>query len=323
MEISINKRDYFFDTLKGFLIIAVIVGNTLELASPTNVNVHYFILFLYMFHMPVFTFVSGYFSKRSKRTTVQKVKHIFTIYVLAQILYVAYYNYILHGELDFTLLATQWTFWYLLSLTAWYIISDYIKNEKLWLIGSIIFSLIIGFDTSVGSNGSFSRTFFFLPFFIAGMMFKREYIETIKKYRNYLLIGSIIILIILYFLQNYIPVDLLFEYTNYEHFIDLGLFPLFCRAFHYIGAFLIGGFLISIIPQKITSLSSLGKMSLYMYLFHGTVANTMLPYLNFNTLFSCILSCVTVVLICIIISIGMQHLSKTIKEKNKELSESK
>lgn len=323
MEISINKRDYFFDTLKGFLIIAVIVGNTLELASPTNVNVHYFILFLYMFHMPVFTFVSGYFSKRSNRTTVQKVKHIFTIYVLAQILYVAYYNYILHGELDFTLLATQWTFWYLLSLTAWYIISDYIKNEKLWLIGSIIFSLIIGFDTSVGSNGSFSRTFFFLPFFIAGMMFKREYIETIKKYRNYLLIGSIIILIILYFLQNYIPVDLLFEYTNYEHFIDLGLFPLFCRAFHYIGAFLIGGFLISIIPQKITSLSSLGKMSLYMYLFHGTVANTMLPYLNFNTLFSCILSCVTVVLICIIISIGMQHLSKTIKEKNKELSESK
>lgn len=323
MEISINKRDYFFDTLKGFLIIAVIVGNTLELASPTNVNVHYFILFLYMFHMPVFTFVSGYFSKRSKRTTVQKVKHIFTIYVLAQILYVAYYNYILHGELDFTLLATQWTFWYLLSLTAWYIISDYIKNEKLWLIGSIIFSLIIGFDTSVGSNGSFSRTFFFLPFFIAGMMFKREYIETIKKYRNYLLIGSIIILIILYFLQNYIPVDLLFEYTNYEHFIDLGLFPLFCRAFHYIGAFLIGGFLISIIPQKITSLSLLGKMSLYMYLFHGTVANTMLPYLNFNTLFSCILSCVTVVLICIIISIGMQHLSKTIKEKNKELSESK
>ncbi len=320
MEISINKRDYFFDTLKGFLIIAVIVGNTLELASPTNVNVHYFILFLYMFHMPVFTFVSGYFSKRSKRTTTQKVKHIFTIYVLAQILYVAYYNYILHGELDFTLLATQWTFWYLLSLTAWYIISDYIKNEKLWFIGSIIFSLVIGFDTSVGSNGSFSRTFFFLPFFIAGMMFKREYIETIKKYRNYLLTGSIIILIILYFLQNYIPVDLLFEYTNYEHFIDLGLFPLFCRAFHYIGAFLLGGFLISIIPQKRTPLSSLGKMSLYMYLFHGTVANTMLPYLNFNTLFSCILSCVTVVLICIIISIGIQHLSKTIKEKNKELS---
>lgn len=320
MEISINKRDYFFDTLKGFLIIAVIIGNTLELASPTNVNVHYFILFLYMFHMPVFTFVSGYFSKRSKRTTIQKVKHIFTIYVLAQILYVAYYNYILHGELDFTFLATQWTFWYLLSLTAWYIISDYIKNEKLWLIGSIIFSLIIGFDTSVGSNGSFSRTFFFLPFFIAGMMFKREYIETIKKYRNYLLTGSIIILIILYFLQNYIPVDLLFEYTNYEHFIDLGLFPLFCRAFHYIGSFLLGGFLISIIPQKRTPLSSLGKMSLYMYLFHGTVANTMLPYLNFNTLFSCILSCVTVVLICIIISIGIQHLSKTIKEKNKELS---
>ncbi len=320
MEISINKRDYFFDTLKGFLIIAVIVGNTLELASPTNVNVHYFILFLYMFHMPVFTFVSGYFSKRSKRTTIQKVKHIFTIYVLAQILYVAYYNYILHGELDFTLLATQWTFWYLLSLTAWYIISDYIKNEKLWLIGSIIFSLVIGFDTSVGSNGSFSRTFFFLPFFIAGMMFKREYIETIKKYRNYLLTGSIIILIILYFLQNYIPVDLLFEYTNYEHFIDLGLFPLFCRAFHYIGAFLLGGFLISIIPQKRTPLSSLGKMSLYMYLFHGTVANTMLPYLNFNTLFSCILSCVTIILICIIISIGIQHLSKAIKEKNKELS---
>ena len=77
MEVQTKHRDFYFDTLKGFLILCVIIGNSLELADPQNINIHYFILFLYVFHMPLFTFVSGYFSKLSKRTTVQKVKGTF------------------------------------------------------------------------------------------------------------------------------------------------------------------------------------------------------------------------------------------------------
>ncbi|WP_297636953.1 acyltransferase family protein [uncultured Clostridium sp.] len=321
MQININKRDYYFDTLKGVLIIAVIIGNILELAAPQNVDLHFFILFLYMFHMPLFTFVSGYFSKKSNRTTVQKVKSIFLTYIFAQILYVAYSNFFLHLDYDLTLLYTHWTFWYLLSLTFWYIISDYIKNPKLWLIGSILFSLIIGFDNSVGSSASFSRTFFFLPFFIAGTMFKREYVDWLKKRRIYFLIPSIIILIILYTLRHYTPVDLLFEYTNYETFQSLGLFPLFMRAFHYIGAFFLSGFILTLIPEKKYYISNLGKISLWVYLVHGSVAHTILPYLNFNNYLNSFLSAIATVLVSILVGKAFLKAEQLIKNANNELKD--
>lgn len=321
MKTIINKRDYYFDTLKGFLIIAVIIGNTLELAEPQNVDIHYFILFLYMFHMPLFTFVSGYFSKKSKRTTIQKVKSVFLTYIFAQLLYVAYSNFVLNLGYDLTLLYTHWTFWYLLSLTFWYIISDYITNPKVWLIGSIIFSLLIGFDTSVGSTGSFSRTFFFLPFFIAGTMFKREYVDWLKKKRIHFLIPSIIVLIILYLLNYNIPIDLLFEYTHYETFQYLGLFPLFMRAFHYVGAFLLGGFILSIIPEKKYYISSLGKMSLALYLVHGSVAHTILPFLNFNNYLNTFLSAIATLLISIFAGKAFLKAQFFFKHTNKVLKE--
>ena len=68
-----NKiRDNYFDNLRGFLIICVIVGNSLEYISPSSVNPHYLILFLYMFHMPLFTFISGYFVKKANEALLKK-----------------------------------------------------------------------------------------------------------------------------------------------------------------------------------------------------------------------------------------------------------
>ena len=41
MEIQVKHRDFYFDTLKGFLILCVIIGNSLELADPQNINIHF------------------------------------------------------------------------------------------------------------------------------------------------------------------------------------------------------------------------------------------------------------------------------------------
>ncbi|MGL4850855.1 MAG: acyltransferase family protein [Clostridium sp.] len=301
MKVVLN-RDFYFDTLKGFLIICVIVGNVIEYANPTNVNVHFFILFLYMFHMPLFTFVSGYFSKKSKRTTREKVVHTLKIYVFIQIFYVIFTNLLLNGSYTVTLVFPQWTFWYLLTLMWLYIIEDYIKNKKLWLICSILLSLLIGFDTSIGTTGSFSRTFFFLPFFIAGLMFEKKHIEILKAKRTLLLISSVIILWILYTFNYLIPIDMLFEYTNYKYFTDFTLFPLCIRIFHYIGAFIIGAFVLSIIPKKRYYISEIGRNSLYMYLVHAFTIYIIFPILYFNTVPQIILASIVTVLSCILTS---------------------
>ena len=204
--------------------------------------------------MPLFTFVSGYFCTKSKRTTQEKVIKIFKIYLGVQIFYFLLNKFVFSSSLTLEFFTPQWTMWYLLSLIFWYILSDYIKDKKKWLILSLIVSLAIGFDDSVGSYASVSRTFFFLPYFVAGMMFKKEYLEKLKNYRIHLLLSSIVVLFVLYLLKDGTMLELLFEYTKYGFYYDNRLFPFFIRIFHYIGSFILGGLILSFIPSKATKL---------------------------------------------------------------------
>lgn len=314
MEVQLKHRDFYFDTLKGFLIICVIVGNSLELASPQNINTHYFILFLYIFHMPLFTFVSGYFSKLSKRTTAQKVKSTFKLYVIAQFIYTIFYKYILgNGSYKFELLYAKWTLWYLLSLTCWYILSDYVTDKKKWLIVSIIVSLLIGFDNTVGSLGSVSRTVFFFPFFVAGMSFDKKYIELLKKHILKLVSASLIVLIVLYFVAPYTKMELFFELSSYSSYYDNMIFPLTLRLFHYISAFIVGALILTFIPSKKTILAPLGQNSLILYLLHSGISYILIGWgvARYDNILYLILSEMLIVITTVILA------TLFVKAKNK------
>lgn len=303
MNTITKSRDFYFDTLKGLLILLVITGNSLELASPKNVNVHYFILFLYMFHMPMFTFASGYFCKLSSRPTTEKVKHTFKLYIIAQFSYIVFYKYILGNDgYEFEFMNAQWTLWYLLSLTCWYILSDYITNKKKWLIGSIIVALIAGFDNSISSYASVSRTVFFFPFFILGMLFDKKYVSTLKKHWVKLLLSSTIVLFILYIFSNNISVELLFEFEPYSSFSNNLLLPFLIRCFHYIGAILIGSFVLCLIPDFKTILSPIGRNSLILYLLHGAVSYILIGYgyTNYDSIPALIISELLIIIITIL-----------------------
>lgn len=256
--------------------------------------------------MPLFTFVSGYFCTKSKRTTQEKVIKIFKIYLGVQIFYFLLNKFVFSSSLTLEFFTPQWTMWYLLSLIFWYILSDYIKDKKKWLILSLIVSLAIGFDDSVGSYASVSRTFFFLPYFVAGMMFKKEYLEKLKKYKIHLLLSSIVVLFVLYLLKDGTMLELLFEYTKYGFYYDNRLFPFFIRIFHYIGSFILGGLILSFIPSKATKLHTIGQNSLIMYVCHGAVIKFLYitPLVNYSTPFRVVLSEITILLVLFIITLG-------------------
>ena len=256
--------------------------------------------------MPLFTFVSGYFCTKSKRTTQEKVIKIFKIYLGVQIFYFLLNKFVFSSSLTLEFFTPQWTMWYLLSLIFWYILSDYIKDKKKWLILSLIVSLAIGFDDSVGSYASVSRTFFFLPYFVVGMMFKKEYLEKLKKYRIHLLLSSIVVLFVLYLLKDQTMLELLFEYTKYEFYYDNRLFPFFIRIFHYVGSFVLGGLILSYTPSKVTKLHTIGQNSLIMYVCHGAVIKLLYitPLVNYSTPFRVVLSEITILLVLFIITLG-------------------
>lgn len=319
-----NKiRDNYFDNLRGFLIICVIVGNSLEYISPSTVNPHYLILFLYMFHMPLFTFISGYFCKKSSRSTVEKVIDTTKIYLFAQTFYFIFNRYILDRKsLRFQLLYPSWTLWYLMALIVWYIISDYTKNYKLAFILSVATSLIVGFDESIGTYASASRVFFFMPFFIAGMAFNKEaFIEKYKKYSIHLLMLTCVILIILFKIREFTDVEYFFEYSNYTFFSASALYPFLLRLFHYIGGFIICGFFLIIFTGKKTLFTWFGKNSLVLYISHAAVIQllTLRPILKFGSWLQLILSEIFIIAILLVLAIVIKRIilyAKSVQANN-------
>ena len=60
-----KERDYLFDNYKAILIILVVVGHFIEVASEDNVGMQMLKWMIFSFHMPAFIFISGYFSKKT------------------------------------------------------------------------------------------------------------------------------------------------------------------------------------------------------------------------------------------------------------------
>lgn len=68
------KRNSYFDTTKFILIFLVVFGHFLESKMGHSLICNELHAFIYLFHMPLFIFISGYFSHRSDKKSFGKVK---------------------------------------------------------------------------------------------------------------------------------------------------------------------------------------------------------------------------------------------------------
>lgn len=166
------RRDEFLDSLKFFLIILVIFGHVLEAGKLSRFELTLYNT-IYSFHMPLFIFVSGYFSKRYDNNKVfcYKILKLVETYIVFQL--VLSLPSILSGEISASfLLRPYWILWYLFSLIIWRIMLQYIplfamNHWKIVICVSILMSLLCGF-IPLSYDYSFQRTVTFLPFFMIG-----------------------------------------------------------------------------------------------------------------------------------------------------------
>lgn len=164
------NRDLSIDSLKGFLIIMVILGHLIGSLWSQEQGIWNLI---YTFHMPLFVLISGYLSKYDKVNISSILKPLIAFQVLNVFLLIVYgYGFSLSY-----LWVPYWTLWYLLSLIFWRIILKYLPmtllNRPYLCLGvTFFFSLIIGVFLPYGRILSIQRTISFLPFFLMGYYFK-------------------------------------------------------------------------------------------------------------------------------------------------------
>ena len=156
---------------------------------------------IYTFHMPLFIFLSGYFSRKKDKgsfpSSIWKLLEPLIIYHIIGISIESLYS----GSITLKAILTPWyVLWYLLSLIYWRCMIQYtpdklLSNTKLVLIASFCISVVAGYFPFL-SQLSISKTFEYLPYFFLGYCMRGKNLFLPIKYRPICLLFLIVTLVI-------------------------------------------------------------------------------------------------------------------------------
>lgn len=268
-------RDYQFDNLKFILITLVVVGHFIRplIYDFPALMALYDVIFV--FHMPFFVFVSGYFAKSSIHSDkrIIAVTKIFGTFLIFQTIYYFFYNYVMLEPERFSLIIPYWTLWYLMAMGIWLIILPYMMKLKHPLIVALVIGMIGGMWCELAGVFALSRVLRLLFFFVLGATFdKTKFEERVKNIPR--AIPVLILSVVVFFIVSISDwVNCEWFYSMYS-FSELGLTNLqgvVIQSLLYLIAVTMMFCLYFVIPKGKTVVSELGARTLYVYLLHGFV----------------------------------------------------
>ena len=114
---EVKKRDPYFDNAKCILILLVVFGHFIE-PMNRNIMLKNIFIFIYLFHMPAFIFISGYFSK-PKLIKDKRIIKFLVLYTIFQLIFVAFNNFIGLDIRKYDLLVPTYVYWYIFAMVVW------------------------------------------------------------------------------------------------------------------------------------------------------------------------------------------------------------
>lgn len=272
-----KQRDPFFDNAKILLMVFVVLGHVLpiDLNSKANIATYEWI---FSFHMPLFVFISGYFTRLSS-----KIKFWNSICNFAETLFVFT---LIHVTSSFIqgksinvyqiLIIPRWTLWYLLCLIWWrlllYFTPTSIRNNYTVLILFSIILCLAGGWIPIDSQLSFQRTFAFFPYFIVGYIAGNNNLEIKVKKGKFFILFFLIFIGFLYFIIPKTIISALYQNICFfrgplsSPFINFVL-----RVAWLFFASVMSYCFLSIVPQKEYRWTHFGQLTLFIYMYHSVI----------------------------------------------------
>lgn len=258
----IKIRDAKYCNIKLLLMFLVIYGHLIEsqIGQSGIASAQYG--FIYYFHMPAFSFLSGLFIKDCK-TCVQQLKKLVPLYIALQILCV------LCGGGAVKFVTPWWILWYLLSLSCWLGITWLWfrlangKRKLVILLIAVAMGCVAGYVDFVNRTFSLSRTVVFFPYFWLGIISDNR--TEWKKYRIAGIITLFGSIVMIFLLSNQLSTSFLYHATPYGNMAYGALYRLAC---YFIGAAMIL-FLLTWIPDKRFPFTKAGTDTMPAYIFHA------------------------------------------------------
>ncbi len=180
METSLTPKARVakWDNAKALLIILVVWGHIFSAYAKTCADVRTADLIIHSFHIPLFIFISGLFSKStvdSKSFKYNKIIGFFLLYYFMKLL-ISITRLCLHKPANFFFFSENSTPWFIFAVAVMYLLTRLVRNynhlKVLFL--SIVLSLLAGFFSEINDTMVSSRIVVFFPFFFLGYMLDRN-----------------------------------------------------------------------------------------------------------------------------------------------------
>lgn len=266
-----------WDNVKFILIMLVVVGHFADAYVEDSSNMKSLFFFIYIFHMPLFVFISGLFSKRAVNAEKLDMTRIFPYLVISVGIKVLFYMTTLGigDNPEFSLLTTGGVPWFMIALFVWYVLTHWLRHiNGIYLFSfSIILACFVGYDNAIGDFLVLSRIIVFYPFFLLGYYLSADkIIEVVDDIK--IKIGSVIIMIGT-IIVSIIQIDkiywlrLLFTGRHsYEKLKEFSQYGGMIRLSYYVFVFLFIFSVIALVPKRHFIVSDLGQRTLQVYVLH-------------------------------------------------------
>ncbi|HKH63365.1 MAG TPA: acyltransferase family protein [Flavitalea sp.] len=280
IAISHKPRDAYFDNLKVILIIMVVLAHFAEVYARIR-TMHGLFNLLTPFVMPVFIFITGYFSKGIDRQRKSDLIKVLLPYFLLQLYHLIFTKATGLGSGSFNAAIPTFQNWYLLALFIWRLLVPYYNflSLKGAVIASFSISLTIGFIPQFNKFLALHRAIYFMSFFVLGYFSPNinKLLTKVSRYRL-VIIGLFLCLVSTVFFVSYFNRDLagiltyaynpVFGYHDMKHYPVETFYPFLTRLAGLCTSIIISALFMFAIPRQKTWFSKYGRNTLYVFLFH-------------------------------------------------------
>jgi fucose 4-O-acetylase-like acetyltransferase len=272
-------RDPWPDNAKLLLVGLVVLGHTLSRGIQQSVpSGHAIYLFVYLFHMPAFIFLAGYFA-RAPELTPRALQTIVTRLLAPYAIFTVLYAVVRavssghHPRIDFV--DPWWLLWFLPALAGWRLLAPLVLNLRAPFTVSVLIGLGAGLLERVGSAFTLARILTLLPFFVLGAITQPDWLRLLKT-RELRVVGAAVLAVtatLVAVLHDRVDGawDALFWNDDYAALHVSAAEGLLTRLGLYAVGIVLTFAVLAVVPTGRHWFTAVGAASLYVYLLHGFV----------------------------------------------------
>jgi fucose 4-O-acetylase-like acetyltransferase len=179
------RRDAFFDNAKYLAIVLVAMGHSWDPLNDDSRVLETLYTVVYVFHMPAFVIISGYFS-RSFDMRPDRVRRLITGVVVPYVVFETAYALFQRFAGDdpqhvISLLDPWYLTWFLCALFVWRLTTPLWKAIRHPLPVALGVAVLASMAPEVGDDLDMQRLLQFLPCFVLGLCLRPEHFRLVRR----------------------------------------------------------------------------------------------------------------------------------------------